>query len=78
MLYKEGLNLLGFLVGEDFKSTIVENVTVLVNLNNIFEVTGVVNSINFRPDGLEFVIADAAGDSRVSFTICKRNHFPTH
>ena len=35
---------------------------VLVNLNNIFEVTGVVNSINFRPDGLEFVIVDAAGD----------------
>ncbi|MFZ4543236.1 MAG: lamin tail domain-containing protein [Saprospiraceae bacterium] len=45
---------------------------VLANLNNIFELNGVVNSINFRPDGLEFVIVDAAGDGIGIFHASKK------
>ena len=49
----------------------VNNNGVLVNLNNVFDFTGVVNSINFRPDGLEFVIIDAAGDGIGVFNATK-------
>jgi len=45
---------------------------VLVNLNNVYEFTGVVNSINFRPSGLEFVIVDAAGDGIGVFSSAKK------
>jgi hypothetical protein len=45
---------------KDAKATNADGV--LTGLGNIYELSGVVNSINLRPGGLEFPIIDAAGN----------------